>query len=158
MAWFIAICFAAAAIACTFAYPLLGWSILALPEMFLSWTGFSAFSRRYRDIPGLSDGAQVLFHRYAHYYHTPFACSDLGSASGYLGLAGIGLTVISLFKSCWLAAGIGLPNTFLMVWLSWRFDPRGYIQEPIHKLAHDEIMAHLFPEPKEHNKQAGIDC
>jgi len=159
MTWLISICFAVGVLTCAFFRPMWSWAIIAVPESFLVWMALTNWKlrNRYREFPGLSPTAQHLFRRYPHYYHNPFASSDFGSASIYLEYAGVGLLVIGLFKGFWLGVVIAVPNTILMGRLAYRFDPRPYLRGPAGALAHEEIMAHAFPEPEAENENIKTD-
>jgi hypothetical protein len=148
MTWLISICFAIAAVICAFFRPVWAWCAIAPPELFLVWMAFTLFRRTYRPFPLLSPDAKALFQQYPHFYSMPFACGDFGSAAVYLQFTGLALLIIGLFKAFWWGVAIGIPNTALMAFLAFRFDPRSYIRDPHQIAAHHELMSHILPDAK----------
>ncbi len=99
---------------------------------------------RGKPAPELSEGANNLITRYAHWYTYPNTAKDNGAAARSLVFFGVIFGVLSyLYSFTWglVAAVIAIP---VMLFVSRKVDPIRYLTDEAQKKAHQEIVAFIL--------------
>jgi hypothetical protein len=119
------------------------WIILVLPFIYLVSQAFLVKRiYKWKQIPELSEDANILFQKYGHYYTWPLGGRDFSSASSLWGMTGVVVAIIGLFFHFWWGLLLGVIAWFVSIRLGKFFNPSKFLTG-WEKQAHEEIIFYL---------------
>lgn len=138
---FVSTLFGIAALVASLGAPVAGWLILALPEAWLILTLVSLKRRNWPDIPSLvMPNAREMLLRHGHFYHLPLASRSYSASASRLMFFGVLVAGVGCLRGFWWGLGLGVINYIAMALIAPEFDPTRFIDDPMDRLAHDEII------------------
>ena len=120
------------------------WATLVLAALLLL-IPLSGLKARKKDLRSkkLSDAANAMLDRYAHYYSLPAAARDFGRAAVALHACGTIAAITDIFLGYWMGVLVGAIYFVALGMIARAFDPNNFLYDPAERAIHEEIRLHL---------------
>jgi hypothetical protein len=125
------------------------WIILPVPASIFLLMYISLKQKKWEHIPELSDTANTMLQKYGHYYAMPLAGRDFSASCSTIMFAGAGVAIIEIFKGFYWGIAIAAINWIALALIAKAFNPSQFIEDPIEKLTHDEIIEYVLNKKKD---------
>ena len=117
--------------------------IIGVSESLILFMLAAIKTKKWKNIPDLSDRANELLQRHGHYYAMPFASGDLSASASAMQLTNTVLAIIFGIDGQWMLVLISIANMGVMGYVAKEFNPSVFLTDIYDKVAHEEIIAYV---------------